>query len=158
MSVQDDRRENELVQLFLLQKPANPTRSGIDAILDLNGQKIPFELKSTTKSSVTTVRDLSPKHIKKWQDKHWLFGFYDRGGTTLKYCLYGSPQKMANWIGDKQEYIKTDIALAQIVPELITTNVLSTKFLAKKIPIHLMMLGVCTRDNTLLRNIITRWI
>ena len=64
MTVQDDRRENELIHLFELRKPVNATRSGVDAVLDWNNQQIPFELKSSTKASVTTVRDFSPEHIR----------------------------------------------------------------------------------------------
>ena len=45
MTVQDDSRENELIQLFNLERPVNLTRSGTDAILTLNALKIPFELK-----------------------------------------------------------------------------------------------------------------
>lgn len=124
MTVQDDRRENELITLFKLEKPANATRSGTDAILNFANQQIAFELKSTTKSSVTTVRDFSPDHIKKWQGKHWLFGFYEPGGKTLKYCLYGSPKAMAPWIQEKAAYIQLDYQLADLLPELITKEVL----------------------------------
>ncbi|MCL2930363.1 MAG: hypothetical protein O4861_11950 [Trichodesmium sp. St16_bin4-tuft] len=95
MTVQDDSRENELIQLFNLERLANSTRSGTDAILTLNSLIIPFELKSTTKTSVTTVRDFGLEHIKKWRGQHWLFGFYEKGGKTLKYCLYASPKMMA---------------------------------------------------------------
>ncbi|HIK31764.1 MAG TPA: hypothetical protein IGS31_10545 [Oscillatoriales cyanobacterium M4454_W2019_049] len=77
MSIQDDRRENELITLFKLEKPLNLTRIGIDVFLAFNGQKVPFELKSTTQSSVTTVRDFGVEHIRKWQGKHWIFGFKD---------------------------------------------------------------------------------
>lgn len=120
MTVQDDRRENELITLFQLQKPPNATRSGTDAILNLNGIYIPFELKSTTSSSVTTVRDFGLDHIKKWQGKHWLFGFYNKNGTELKYCLYASPQAMAQWISEKEAYIMSDYKLAELVPERLT--------------------------------------
>lgn len=131
MTVQDDKRENELIELFQLEKPANASRSGTDAILNLNGQEIPFELKSSTKSSVTTVRDFSFEHIKKWQGKHWLFGFYDSDGKKLKYCLYASPQLMADWIKEKEAYITLDYQLTQLVPELINLEVLF-KILEKK--------------------------
>lgn len=124
MSVQDDRRENELITLFQLEKPVNPTRSGIDAFLDVNGQKVPFELKSTTKSSVTTVRDFGLEHIRKWQGKHWLFGFYATGGLQLNYCLYGSPEKMEPWIREKEAYIYSDYQLAQYTPKLLDIAVL----------------------------------
>lgn len=122
MSVQDDRRENELIELFNLRKPQKPTRSGVDAILELDGREILFELKSTTKSSVTTVRDFSFDHVQKWQDKHWLFGFYDKGGQSLRYCLYASPQMMAPWIQEKAQYITPDIQLSQIAPERLQVS------------------------------------
>ncbi|ERT03602.1 hypothetical protein M595_4317 [Lyngbya aestuarii BL J] len=41
MTVQDDRRENELIHIFELRKPDLPTRSGVDAVLDWNHQQIP---------------------------------------------------------------------------------------------------------------------
>ena len=124
MTVQDDSRENELIQLFNLERPVNLSRSGTDAILTLNALKIPFELKSTTKTSVTTVRDFGPEHIKKWRGKHWLFGFYEKGGKTLKYCLYASPEMMAPWISEKSAYVALDYKLAQLIPELISIYLL----------------------------------
>ncbi|NET16164.1 MAG: hypothetical protein F6K08_26735, partial [Okeania sp. SIO1H6] len=90
----------------------------------LNKLKIPFELKSTTKTSVTTVRDFGPEHIKKWKGKHWLFGFYDKGGKNLKYCLYASPKMMNSWISEKSAYIASDYKLAQLIPELISISLL----------------------------------
>ena len=124
MTVQDDRREKELIALFQLKRPPNATRSGTDAILELNEFHIPFELKSTTSSSVTTVRDFGLDHIRKWQGKHWLFGFYDKQGTELKYCLYASPQAMTQWINEKEAYILSDYKLAQFAPELLTIDIL----------------------------------
>lgn len=121
---QDDERESQLITLFQLEKPANPTRSGIDAILLNNGYQIPFELKSSTKSSVTTVRDFGLEHIKKWQGKHWLFGFYSEGWKILNYCLYGSPQAMTPWIAEKKAYIQSDYQLAKLAPERLTMSVL----------------------------------
>ena len=124
MTVQDDPRENELIQLFNLERPVNLTRSGTDAILTLNSLKIPFELKSSTKTSVTTVRDFGPEHIKKWSGKHWLFGFYEKGGKILKYCLYASPKMMAPWISEKSADVSSDYKLAQLIPELISISLL----------------------------------
>lgn len=126
MTVQDDSREQELISLFQLEKPVNATRISTDAFLDLNGEKIPFELKSTTSNSVTTVRDFGRDHIRKWEGKHWLFGFYETSGKTirLKYCLYGSPQAMTPWIEEKEAYIIYDYRLAQLVPELLSIELL----------------------------------
>ncbi|MCL2924975.1 MAG: hypothetical protein MGF17_10215 [Trichodesmium sp. MAG_R04] len=119
MTVQDDIRENELIQLFNLEMLANSTRSGTDAILTLNSLIIPFELKSTTNISVTTVRDSGTEHIKKWGVQHWLFGFYKKAGKTLKYCLYASPKMMAPWISEKLAYVASDYKLFQLIPLII---------------------------------------
>ncbi|MCW5213022.1 hypothetical protein VU04_08950 [Desulfobulbus sp. TB] len=54
-----------MIELFNLYKDGDEGRSGIDTFLDYKGQKIPFELKTTSQGSVTTVRDFGPDHIKK---------------------------------------------------------------------------------------------
>ncbi len=106
---QDDTRENEIIALFDLVKDTSEGRAGIDAFLELDGNRFPFELKTTSIGSVTTVRDFGPEHIEKWQGKHWLFGFYE--GTDV-YYKYGSPSMMAPWIEEKAEYIRPDFELA----------------------------------------------
>jgi len=118
VTVQDDVRELELIGLFELERP-DTGRSGTDAVLEIDGNVIEFELKSTTRGSVTTVRDFGPEHVNKWRGRHWLFGFYDGTGTTLHYCKYGSPKAMAPWISEKALYVKPDFDLADIVPGLL---------------------------------------
>lgn len=114
---QDDEREQAMRTLFDLYKSADEGRSGIDAFLRLDGQMIPFELKTTSKGSVTTVRDFGPDHITKWKDKHWLIGFFigDR-----QYYKYGSPAMMAPWIDEKAEYIEPDFQLATLISKKLT--------------------------------------
>jgi len=123
MKVQDDARENQLIKLFELEQPPNRGRSDTDAILNYKGQTFYFELKSTTKSSVTTVRDFGHDHLKKWKNKHWIIGFYDNH-AELKYCHYASPKDMSNWIQEKEEYIRGDFKLAELVPDLINMKVM----------------------------------
>ena len=113
---QDDDRENAKIDLFNLFKNEDEGRSGIDAFLDLNGQHVPFELKTTSQGSVTTVRDFEQDHIVKWKDKHWLIGFFLKGE---EYYKYGSPSMMAGWIKSKEEYITPDFKLATLVPAKI---------------------------------------
>lgn len=110
---QDDGREGEMIQLFNLIKDDGEGRSGIDGFLELDGQRIPFELKTTSDSrgSVTTVRDFGPDHIRKWQGKHWLFGFYS--GSSVRY-KYGSPSMMLPWINQMERYVRPDFMLASI--------------------------------------------
>jgi hypothetical protein len=115
---QDDARENRIVDLFNLERPANRVRHGTDAILSIGDHTLEFELKSvTTGEGLTTVRDFGPDHIVKWKDKHWLIAVYSN--DSLEYCKYGSPAAMAPWIEEKWQYIKTDFDLARHVPDLI---------------------------------------
>ena len=116
---QDDDRENAMRELFGLYKDDNEGRSGIDAFLNLEGKAVPFELKTTSQGSVTTVRDFGTDHIKKWKDKHWLIGFFLNDN---EYYKYGSPTMMAPWINSKEQYISPDFKLANIVPAKITTE------------------------------------
>lgn len=111
-SFQDDQREREMRELFGLIKDETEGRSGIDAYLSLDGKLHPFELKTTSKGSVTTVRDFGHEHIRKWKNKHWLIGFYKNGSVTFK---YGSPEKMNRWIKEKEDYISPDFALSDIL-------------------------------------------
>lgn len=108
---QDDERELMMCRLFGLRKDETQGRSGIDAFLDIGSLSIPFELKTTSKGSVTTVRDFGEDHIRKWEDKHWLIGFFHGGDP---YYVYASPHDMSGWIDEKAQYIAPDIKLASI--------------------------------------------
>ncbi len=120
MPIQDDARENAQIILFGLDRPEGGGRSGVDAILKLGEVEIPFELKTTTSGSVTTVRDFGYDHIAKWKNKHWLITKYSTDGNKMEYSIYGSPQAMALWIGEKEEYIRPDFQLAQLIPDKLT--------------------------------------
>jgi hypothetical protein len=115
-TAQDDARENRIVDLFNLMRPANRVRHGTDAILLIDGHELEFELKSVTraKGSISTVRDLGPDHIEKWRNKHWIVALYD--GSELLGCRYGSPDAMAPWIHQIWEYVRRDFELAQLLP------------------------------------------
>lgn len=116
MPVQDDIRENQMIQLFNLTVPEDRRRADIDAHLNLDGKMIDFELKSTTSGSVSTVRDFGPDHIRKWRaDLHWIFAFYDSSGNRLLHCIYASPNDMEPWIAEKERYIRPDLLLADTV-------------------------------------------
>lgn len=122
MPVQDDARENQMIQLFNLTVPEERRRSDIDAHLVLPDRVVDFELKSTTTSSVSTVRDFGPEHIAKWRDGlHWLFAFYDKG-LKLRYCVYASPEDMEPWIAEKERYILPDIKLADEIAGQVSTD------------------------------------
>jgi hypothetical protein len=123
LTVQDDSRENEMRELFKLKKLEDSGRSGVDAVLDVGTERFLFELKSTTNGSVTTVRDFGLEHIQKWKDKHWLIGLYNRA-QNLQETIYMSPEDMAPWIREKEQYIRLDYELANHAPNLITEKIL----------------------------------
>jgi len=122
MAAQDDVRENRIVDLFNLERPANRVRHGTDAILPIDDCVLDFELKSVTtkRGGLTTVRDFGPDHIRKWETKHWIVAFYQ--GDQLTHCKYGTPDDMAAWIREKWEYIRPDFEMAKLVPPLITMD------------------------------------
>ncbi len=114
MTVQDDKRERDLTLLFNLTFDHEREGAGTDAHLELDGQVIPFELKSSTTGSVSTARDVGMEHLDRWSSKHWLIGFYTRGARRLRYCHYASPRLMSGWIDEKRSYIQPDYDLAKI--------------------------------------------
>lgn len=109
-----------MLQLFNLVVPPERKRADTDAFLKLDEVQVPFELKSTTAKSVSTGRDIGPRHIAKWRGEHWLFGFYDKSGSDLLHCCYGSPSAMAPWIDRLEAYIRPDIVLADAAERGVT--------------------------------------
>jgi hypothetical protein len=139
LAAQDDVREREMRTLFNLTRPEEFGRGDIDAVLELEGAAVPealrgqnisFELKSATggKPNISTVRDFGLHHVEKWRPLHWLFGVYEQisGETKLRYCIYGSPQRMSPWFDQMAAYVAPDVALAATVPGLIGDAVLSS--------------------------------
>lgn len=126
MPVQDDERERQMVLLFNLTVPEDRRRADVDALLELDkrAEPVPFELKSSTGKSVSTVRDFGPDHIVKWRHLHWLFAFYGAGGQHLRHCYYASPADMADWITDRECYVRPDMVLAEWAPRLVTAETL----------------------------------
>lgn len=121
MPVQDDIREIEAIQRFNLTQAEDRRRSDIDAYLHIDGHRLPFELKSTTSDSVSTVRDFGPDHIRKWRNGlHWIFAFYNQDGSRLLYCHYASPDDMEEWIAGKERYVMSDAYLADTVPAFVS--------------------------------------
>ena len=130
---QDDVRENQLVDLFNLERPKNRVRHGTDAILRIGGKTLEFELKSvtTTKGGLSTVRDLGRNHIEKWRNKHWIIAFYS--ASRLIRCKYVPPDGMADWIDKIWSYIEPDFQIADCVPPLITLEAMTHVIGKKKV-------------------------
>lgn len=115
MVVQDDRRELEMCALIGLTPGSG--RSGVDAAFEFLEQghrhAVPVELKSTTRRSVSTGRDIGPAHLKKWRLKARVFGFYDSAGATLESLLVLGPSDMEPWIGRIERYIAPDFMIGE---------------------------------------------
>lgn len=122
MAVQDERRELAQIGLFELEKPDGEGRSGVDAILNIDGLEIPFELKSTTDGSVTTARDFGNNHIKKWRGKHFLISKFIKSGAAIEYTIYGGPLDMEPWLKLKEDYIKPDYMISAVAPAKLNMN------------------------------------
>lgn len=116
--VQDNARELLMRQLFALAKEEGASRIDADATLRLDGVVVEFELKSTTKGSVSTGRDVGQQHFNKWKTRHWLFGFFDKQQRPL-YYLYAPPAKMREWIEEKEEYVLPDLLIANMVDAIL---------------------------------------
>ncbi|MGO3358599.1 MAG: hypothetical protein ACTILK_06335 [Bifidobacterium crudilactis] len=121
MPIQDDARENQMIDRFNLIVPPGRSRGDIDAHLQIDNIDIPFELKSTTKGSIATARDFGMGHIDKWRRKriHWLFGFYLTDERHADYFIYCSPDAMESWYSQMQQYIRPDILIGERLPQQV---------------------------------------
>jgi hypothetical protein len=119
LTVQDDERERELVRLFNLAWDPGHQRSGVDAILWLahRGRElaIEVEVKSTTKDTVSTARDVGMDHVRRWRRKLFVIGFYSRDARRpeLQRCLCLTPLDMADWIDGIAVKVELDDRIAQ---------------------------------------------
>jgi hypothetical protein len=122
MAVQDDSRENEVIELLGLVKGND--RSGVDAFYSFihKGKTITIdiELKSTTNSTVSTARDVGIDHIDKWRSKYWIIAFYSPSGKDLISILGLSPEEMDPWISSIEDYISPDYKISELASRKLT--------------------------------------
>ena len=118
MTVQDDERERELVRLFNLDWDPAHQRAGVDAMLRVQHRGIEkvleVEVKSTTKDSVSTARDVGMEHITKRRRKLFVIGYYSRDARRpeLLRCRCLTPVDMSPWIDNIEDKIAIDYQLA----------------------------------------------
>lgn len=117
---QASEREDQMRDRFDLI-PGGEGRPGVDALLQLDTEDIPFEVKSSDTNSVSTARDVGREHIEKWRRRHWLFGFYVRGSRNppVAQCyIYVSPRQLEPWIAEQEQYVLPDWELVRLLPVL----------------------------------------
>jgi hypothetical protein len=122
MSVQDDAREQELCNRFNLNWDPSHERGGCDASyrVEVDGRQwdLQVEVKSTTRDSVSTARDVSMSHIAKWRRMFFVIGYYRRGvnrAVQIQHALCLTPGDMEPWIADLESRIATDFRLAEVL-------------------------------------------
>jgi hypothetical protein len=119
MPVQDDERERELVRMFNLSWDPAHQRAGVDAelVVDVDSRQVRFdvEVKSSTGATVSTARDVSMEHIRRWRRMLFVIGFYSREARRpeLQKCLCLTPLDMEPWIASVEEKIRIDFKLAE---------------------------------------------
>jgi Restriction endonuclease PvuII len=120
--VQDDTREDAMRTLFALQ--ATESRMGSDAI-DERGNR--YELKSTTKTTVSTARDVGPHTIERWRQHHWIFakGTNTAFGYSPEEFIYLSPGDMEPWFSKLESRFSKDNDLLAKVVSMLPRNRLS---------------------------------
>jgi hypothetical protein len=117
VEVQDAAREQMLRTLFGLV-PAGEGRSGPDA-LDEAGHR--FELKTTTKNSVSTARDVGPHTLEKWQERYWICA---RGrnlarGFEISEVYFLPPEALSNWLLPMRKQFESDLNLLKRASETL---------------------------------------
>tara|TARA_A100001015_G_C14952222_1_gene697218 strand:- start:939 stop:1487 length:549 start_codon:yes stop_codon:yes gene_type:complete len=115
--IQDDQRENLLKKLFGLLD-SDEGRIGADA-KDKFGNR--FELKSGTKKSVTTTRDVGVHTLKKWLGKHWIVGFgkINFGKFEFEEIYYLSPNDMRGFCQKIEKKISPDLNIFNEVQNIL---------------------------------------
>lgn len=109
VQIQDDVREDMMRKMFGLLE-SSEGRIGADAV-DASGRR--FELKSGTKRSVTTARDVGLHTLEKWRGKHWLVGFgaIKSGQFEFEEVYYLSPNDMEGFCQKISSKISPDLAI-----------------------------------------------
>lgn len=110
--VQDSRRESFMADYCGLT--SSGTRAGRD-VCDQAGN--PVELKSTTRDSVSTARDVGLHTIAAWRREYWIFcvGHNFRGSWMMRELYIAHPDDLEPWFADIESKLKKDAKVAEMV-------------------------------------------
>jgi hypothetical protein len=123
---QDNKRELVLIEMFGLNRISKNSRGLYDAIDDYGNI---FELKSTSKSNVSTARDCGLKHIERWRKEYWIVGIWDCACELYKDIYFLSPLDLEDWIIKVEMKIKERMELMSKISSRINLNALEYKLL-----------------------------
>lgn len=116
--IQDNSRERQMRTLFRLNH-SGQNRGGLDAVDEAGNA---FELKSGTKPSITTGRDVGLHTIDKWRTRYFLVckGRKPRGEEfVIEQCLAASPAHMDWWFTALEERLAKSVALIDKVMKIV---------------------------------------
>lgn len=124
--VQDNSREVLIANHCGLQ--INPSRSGPDAH-DSAGN--PFELKSTTRSGVSTARDVGLHTITEWRRKYWLVaaGYNYHSGYQITELYLAHPDDLEPRFSEIEQHVLSRLAPCEIVLEAARAAGVDSKIL-----------------------------
>lgn len=108
--VQDDRREAQMRLRFGLRE-SGPGRMGADAIDEFGNS---FELKSATRSGVTTGRDLGMHTLQRYRTRYWIICRGDnrrQAGFVIGECRLMSPNMLEDWFQRIEARLRPDLDL-----------------------------------------------
>ena len=116
-SVQDDVREEQIAQFCGLKRTGK--RAGADA---LDEDENTYELKSATKSGVSTGRDIGLHTIAVYRSEYWIFAEgknYKTSSGAKKFEIsslhIAHPQDLEPWFSKIENRIKADLEVCEAV-------------------------------------------
>jgi len=109
----NEDKETVLINQFGLEKYSELYNRPYDAT---DARSRLYELKSTSKSSVSTARDTSLAHIQKWRKMIWIVGMWDRASSKYTAIYVLTKNGMKEWL-DKMEkqFIALDIICQKVL-------------------------------------------
>lgn len=112
ITVQDNLREIQLATVLNLKHMTG--RWGHDAEDDYGNK---YELKSTTKGSFGTGRDVSLKMIEIWRKRYWICATGNNlsSGFEFKEIYFLSPYMLEDWFNNVEQKIRKDLDLLNVV-------------------------------------------
>jgi hypothetical protein len=117
--VQDDAREEELARVFNLTRPGNRIR--VDAY-DENLTE--YELKTTSKGSVSTARDLGYSHLDKWKNQYWIVADFENHSSGFQFTNFWflAPYHMKLWYSTIQRRLDEDKKITDTAISILKQN------------------------------------
>lgn len=114
--VQDDAREAALARLLELQR--TDRRIGPDAT-DEHGN--PYELKTTTKGSLGTGRDVGRPYLERMKARYWVVARGEQTQYTFSYqdIVFLHPSDLGEWIAGIERRLSADLEVVDAAYEAL---------------------------------------